>query len=140
SGVCCEDCPAPATIACGEPIPDPACRSCPGVGEMCPAGTSCATPPGAPDERECCPSCPAADTVACGAPIAPVLRADGSVCRECGEGTMCPSGQVCSGGTCCTPSCTPASSRPCGSAPSDGCGGTCEPGTQCAEPAAVCTG
>lgn len=139
AGVCCEGCAAAAAVDCGEPIPDLACRACPGLGERCPGSTSCVSPPGS-TELECCASCPNAAAVPCGTPIDPVLGADGEVCKDCGQGSMCTGTRVCHEGSCCEPSCTPASERPCGTAPSDGCGGVCPDGTLCALAGASCVG
>lgn len=132
-GACCPACPSPSGVACGEDIPDrvdsegSVCRSC-GEGTMCAGGTTCRG-------GSCCPDCPDPSGVSCGTtPTSP------AGCAACAEGTMCAPGASCRSGACCTPTCSAPSTRPCGDRPSDGCGGTCSPGTACEGVGETCGG
>lgn len=132
-GSCCPLCPSESSVACGVDIPDQrdstgaVCRTC-GAGTMCEAGRTCTG-------GSCCTMCAPASSLDCG-----VDPMEASGCPSCPNGTRCPAGSVCRSGSCCTPSCTAPSTRACGSTPSDGCGGTCSPGTLCMNEGETCSG
>ena len=132
-GACCPACPDPSSFACGTPIPDAVdslgrvCRSC-GTGTGCAALGTCT-------DGLCCPSCADRRTLACGVdPVEP------PGCPACPTGTACAAGEACRDGACCALGCAPPSTRPCGTTPTDGCGGTCAPGTACPGVGEVCVG
>ncbi|MBN8610574.1 MAG: hypothetical protein J0L92_08325 [Deltaproteobacteria bacterium] len=131
-GACCPSCPAASTVACGTEVPprtDSLGREC----RTCSAGTMCAT--GRCSGGSCCASCAAPSTLACG-----FDPEEAPGCPMCANGTRCPVGERCRSGECCAPTCAPPSTRPCGETPSDGCGGTCAPGTACDSPTEACAG
>ena len=114
--MCCATCMLAADVACGTPIPDTSCQTCPGYGRACTDLTeSCVLPPGgsADSSRRCCDACADAATHACGTDVPDRFASDGSLCRDCGSGTMCPAGSSCIGGACC-PACADASAVACG--------------------------